>query len=397
MCAPWFAGCGIDPELISSVFAAAQPCDEHAACTGGISQHDGIIGTGLGLYNAKKLVQAHNGTIKAESEVGSGTTVTIVLPQPGSARFNVEGATPLKGTDRRSCESSSDIAISSKSVQQAVMTRKHLTQRDEKLRGTCTGSATDLASWINSNEVSQWSKGEKIGLSADDVYEASETIEILSVDDVAGNQMAMAELAGYSEFKVTAANTAEQALALLEQRDQECGGTSGFPDIILMDLNLHDMSGPQCVQTIRRRYPLSGVPVVMVSDMIDENSILEGLKCGCNDYVTKPLKRTELLARIGVHIRVLRYHQRLLEARLNEEILHGILPQSVSDRLKSGDSMISEELDNVTVLFSDIVGFTEIASEVSTPGVIGMLDRLFSSFDIMLLKHDVYKVETIGE
>ena len=277
-----------------------------------------------------------------------------------------------------------------------MATQNPLTHRNDKPLGTWTGSANDLATWIQSNEVSQWSNGEKIGLSSDD-DDAPESIEIVSVGDAAGNQMVIEQLSGSCEFKFTTANSAEQALELLEQRDQEHAGISGFPDIILMDFNLLDMSGPQCVQTIRRRYPLSGVPIVMVSDTSNEKSILEGLKCGCNDYVTKPFKRTELLARIGVHIRVLRYHQRLVEARLNEKILHGILPQAVSDRLKSGDSMISEELDNVTVLFSDIVGFTEIASAVSTPEVIGMLDQLFSSFDIMLLKHDVYKVETIGE
>ena len=120
MCSPWYAGCGIDPELVSSLFAVT-PLSEQTASTGDINRYDG--NPGLGLYNAKKLVQAHNGTMKADSSKdGTGATITIVLPQLSSDTVDVEGETPVKDSAGRLSDVSSDGSnISAGSgIQQAV-------------------------------------------------------------------------------------------------------------------------------------------------------------------------------------------------------------------------------------------------------------------------------------
>jgi class 3 adenylate cyclase len=85
------------------------------------------------------------------------------------------------------------------------------------------------------------------------------------------------------------------------------------------------------------------------------------------------------------------------ESRRHEELLKQMLPESVIQRLKQGQHLIADEHEEVTVVFSDIVSFTDMSSKVSTWQVVSLLDELFTKLDELTDKHGVYKVETIGE
>eukprot|EP00191_Tetraselmis_sp_GSL018_P012240 CAMPEP_0177620078 /NCGR_PEP_ID=MMETSP0419_2-20121207/26668_1 /TAXON_ID=582737 /ORGANISM="Tetraselmis sp., Strain GSL018" /LENGTH=220 /DNA_ID=CAMNT_0019119521 /DNA_START=1730 /DNA_END=2388 /DNA_ORIENTATION=+ len=86
-------------------------------------------------------------------------------------------------------------------------------------------------------------------------------------------------------------------------------------------------------------------------------------------------------------------------ARLQQSyrLLNDILPGPVIEQLQSGKRLVSEHLGEVSVLFTDIVGFTTFASTYSTPEVVNLLDCLFCAFDELCDKHGVFKVETIGD
>ncbi|CAF1555730.1 unnamed protein product, partial [Didymodactylos carnosus] len=84
------------------------------------------------------------------------------------------------------------------------------------------------------------------------------------------------------------------------------------------------------------------------------------------------------------------------EKRLTEKLLHQILPPTVAKQLVNGKKAPAEYYDCVTIYFSDIVGFTSITSHCSPNETCDMLNRLYSIFDSLLEKFDVYKVETIG-
>jgi len=113
--------------------------------------------------------------------------------------------------------------------------------------------------------------------------------------------------------------------------------------------------------------------------------------------MANPLTRQALLARIGVQLNLQKFWQSKVEAAQNEHLLQKILPSSVIQRLKFGKSCISDELDQVSVLFSDIKGFTSLAASIDTVELIDILDTLFSSFDSLTDKYGVYKIETIGK
>jgi class 3 adenylate cyclase len=80
-----------------------------------------------------------------------------------------------------------------------------------------------------------------------------------------------------------------------------------------------------------------------------------------------------------------------------ENLLLEIFPKHVAQALSRGQKVEPEHFDCVTIFFSDIVGFTSIASEMSPLKVSDMLDRLYIKFDSLSRNHDVFKVETIGD
>jgi class 3 adenylate cyclase len=92
-----------------------------------------------------------------------------------------------------------------------------------------------------------------------------------------------------------------------------------------------------------------------------------------------------------------RTQELIAEKQTSERLLLNVLPGPIADRLKTGESLIVDRFDAVSVLFADIVGFTAVASRTSPEELVTMLNELFSTFDRLAEKHGLEKIKTIGD
>ncbi len=103
------------------------------------------------------------------------------------------------------------------------------------------------------------------------------------------------------------------------------------------------------------------------------------------DYRIKETERDKLIA--------------VERARADEhkKILDNILPSSITERIISGEKLIADRLDNVSVLFADIVEFTRLSSNTPAEALINTLNVIFSEFDALAERHGLEKIKTIGD
>eukprot|EP00588_Corethron_pennatum_P001339 CAMPEP_0194299158 /NCGR_PEP_ID=MMETSP0169-20130528/60564_1 /TAXON_ID=218684 /ORGANISM="Corethron pennatum, Strain L29A3" /LENGTH=1505 /DNA_ID=CAMNT_0039049229 /DNA_START=234 /DNA_END=4748 /DNA_ORIENTATION=- len=85
------------------------------------------------------------------------------------------------------------------------------------------------------------------------------------------------------------------------------------------------------------------------------------------------------------------------EKKRTDKLLYDVFPRHIADSLRDGRKIDAEVHNVVTIFFSDIVGFTNISNTLEPIKISLMLDRLYHSFDQISRKHDVFKVETIGD
>jgi class 3 adenylate cyclase len=78
-------------------------------------------------------------------------------------------------------------------------------------------------------------------------------------------------------------------------------------------------------------------------------------------------------------------------------LLHNILPPTIAARLQAGEETIAQQFETVTVMFADIVGFTQLSTARPAAEIVSILNRIFSAFDIFSEQYGLEKIKTIGD
>src|SRR2546430_1949669 len=144
--------------------------------------------------------------------------------------------------------------------------------------------------------------------------------KLLIVDD---NEMNRDMLARRLERKGYAVGVAESAQQLLEQIKREGA------DVVLLDIEMPDMSGLEALKTLREAYSPIELPVIMVTAKNQSEDIVKALDLGANDYLTKPVDFPVALARIATQLS----HKRAQEALKESEERYALAARGSNDGL----------------------------------------------------------------
>ena len=118
--------------------------------------------------------------------------------------------------------------------------------------------------------------------------------KVLVVEDEAAIREMLAFNLGRAGYEVLSAATGVEARSSMADR---------YPDVVLMDWMLPDMSGLELTRQLKRDPETREIPVIMVTARVQEDDRVAGLEGGADDYITKPFSPRELLARIKAVLR----------------------------------------------------------------------------------------------
>lgn len=228
-------GIGIDPEEQQRLFLPYEQADSSMTSVGG--------GIGLGLSISRQLAALHNGSLEVESEPGRGSRFRLTLPL-----------------------ATAELAYATARSAPASAPRNYAAAQ-----AAAAGGVSNREPAVAASE----SKGRQP--------------RVLIVDDDPVNLRILQGMLPRHQYRVSAANAGQEALRLLD-RDEW--------DLVVADVMMPRMSGYELTRTIRQRFSMSELPVLLLTARSQPEDVAAGFLAGANDYVTKPADSLELQHRV---------------------------------------------------------------------------------------------------
>lgn len=159
---------------------------------------------------------------------------------------------------------------------------------------------------------------------------------VLIVDDNPRNLQLISSLLKNQGYKLYITNSGENALKFLE---------TTLPDLILLDVMMPGMSGYELCRLLKKQERLRNIPVIFLTAKTELEDIIEGFDSGAVDYISKPFRSQEVIARISTHLQ-LKLTQRML-ANKNEQL------EELNHQLVNSKIIIEEDAKNLARLNSE--------------------------------------------
>jgi PAS domain S-box-containing protein len=262
-------------------------------------------GSGIGLALVQELAKLHGGAVRVESQLGKGSTFVVSVPF-GKKHLS---------EDR--------IGLESKAAPSGLSGEAYVREALRWFPGSKSTSDEEIQTVSSISAPKQPRHRNAAG---------EKTSRILLADDNADMRDYLHRLL-LDEYEVTVATDGVSALESARQQR---------PDLVLADVMMPRLDGFGLLGELRADENLKTVPVLLVSARAGEESRIEALDAGADDYLVKPFSARELLARVGSHLAMAKMRQQAgeLERRLRAEAEHraGIVDSS-------GDAIISQDMD----------------------------------------------------
>lgn len=176
--------------------------------------------------------------------------------------------------------------------------------------------------------------------------------------------------------------------------------TLGYTNEEIANMSLFDLIHPDCKLPGLKIFQqvMSGEKVEQVKvEFMTKNGhkiSLEG-SINCKMIENKPIATRAIFRDITERLEAEEALRK--EQEKSEQLLLNILPEPIADRLKQDRRIIADDFAEVTVLFADIVGFTQLSSSISPIVLLDLLNQIFTAFDRLCEKHGLEKIKTIGD
>ncbi len=224
---------------------------------------------------------------------------------------------------------------------------------------------------------------------------------ILIVDDNETNRDILQSRLERHGYDLKQAADGEEALAAIKEH---------LPDLVLLDVMMPKLDGIEVCKRVRADSSLPFIPIILCTAKADSKDVVAGLEAGADEYLTKPIDQTALVARVKSVLRMKALHDQVsaqaselaglnkgLEQRVAEQLgeiermsrLRRFLPPQVADLIVASGS--EKELEShrreITALFCDLRGFTGFSESADPEDVMTLLRDYHEAIGTIIHKH----------
>ncbi|WP_084669000.1 hybrid sensor histidine kinase/response regulator [Spirulina major] len=162
----------------------------------------------------------------------------------------------------------------------------------------------------------------------------SPTLDLLIVDDTPANLRLLSDMLQGQGYGVRKAINGKMALLAVK---------SLLPDLILLDINLPDMTGYQVCQQLKADPQTAAVPIIFLSALNEAEDKVKAFQSGGEDYITKPFLLEEVLARVNHQLQLAQLHQQLATQNETLKTTNGQLENTLLELQKTQAQVIQQE------------------------------------------------------